>query len=134
MTSTTTGTKVAHWTLRASGGLLLLLGLIIWTGKGDQLIPVHDVLGFVLVLSLWTIAAIASRSGVPIGLVTLAVAWGLIAPILGLTQDKLVTGDWHWTIQVLHLVIGVGALGLGERLVISMRQNKARAGSSQRPS
>ena len=61
-----------------------------WTGDGDQLIGIHAMLGFLLVLSLWAIAAIAARSGVSIGLVALAVAYGLAAPILAGPQDRLV--------------------------------------------
>ena len=122
-----TAITVAHMTLRASGLLLILLGLAIWTGRADQVIPVHEFLGFVLVLSLWTLAFFAARAGVRIGLVVVAVVWGLIAPALGLTQQNLVTGDLHWTIQILHLLIGLGAIGLGERLALEIR----RTGSPQ---
>jgi hypothetical protein len=118
---------VAHMTLRVSGLLLILLGVAIWTGRADQVIPFHEFLGFVLVLSLWTLAFFAARAGVRIGLVVAAVVWGLIAPALGLTQENLLTGDLHWTIQVLHLLIGLGAIGLGERLALEIR----RTGSPQ---
>jgi len=107
---------VAHMTIRISGLLLLLLGIAIWTGRADGVIPVHELLGFVLVLSLWTLSYLAARAGVPMKWVALAVAWGLVAPILGLVQGDLLTGDWHWIVQVLHLVIGVGAIGMGENL------------------
>lgn len=111
-----------HMTLRASGLVLILLGVTFWTGHALQLIPVHEFLGFVLVLSLWTLALFAARAGVSMRWVTLAVVWGLVAPILGLTQDRLLTGDWHWTIQILHLLIGLGAIGQGEGLVVRMRR------------
>lgn len=111
---------VAHWTIRVSGLLLILLGIGIWTGRADQVIPVHELLGFVLVLSLWTLSYFAARAGVATRWVVLAVAWGLVAPILGLTQQNLVTGDWHWTIQILHLLIGLGAIGQGENLARRM--------------
>ena len=117
-----TATTIVHMTLRVSGLLLILLGLAIWTGRADQVIPVHMFLGFVLVLSLWTLAFFAARAGIAMGWVLLAVVWGLVAPILGLTQERLLTGDWHWTIQVLHLLIGVGAIGQGEGLVLRMRR------------
>lgn len=117
--------SVVHMTLRVSGLLLIVLGLTFWTGHALQLIPVHEFLGFVLVLSLWTLAFFAARAGVAIGWVVLAVGWGLVAPILGLTQDRLLTGDLHWTIQVLHLLIGVGAIGQGEGLVVRMRRRTA---------
>jgi hypothetical protein len=113
---------VAQWTIRVSGLLLILLGIGIWTGRADQVIPVHELLGFVLVLSLWTMSYLAARAGVATRWVVLAVAWGLVAPILGLTQQNLVTGDWHWTIQILHLLIGVGAIGQGENLALRMRE------------
>jgi len=109
-----------HMTLRASGLLLILLGVTFWTGLALQLVPVHEFLGFVLVLSLWTLALFAARAGVSNRWVALAVVWGLVAPILGLTQDRLLTGDWHWTIQVLHLLIGLGAIGQGEGLVVRL--------------
>jgi hypothetical protein len=120
---------VVHMTIRISGLLLILLGIAIWTGRADEVIPVHELLGFVLVLSLWTLSYFAARAGVAMRWVVLAVAWGLVAPILGLTQQNLVTGDWHWTIQILHLLIGLGAIGLGENLAVRMR----RVGSAQVP-
>jgi len=113
---------VVHMTLRISGVLLILLGLAIWTGRADAIIPVHEFLGFVLVLSLWTLAYFGARAGVPRGIVIAAVVWGLIAPILGLTQANLLTNNWHWVIQVLHLLVGLAAIGTGEGLVQRMRR------------
>ena len=113
---------VVHMTLRISGVLLILLGLAIWTGRADAIIPVHEFLGFVLVLSLWTLAYFGARAGVPRGIVIAAVAWGVIAPILGLTQANLLTNNWHWVIQVLHLLVGLAAIGTGEGLVQRMRR------------
>ena len=123
-----TAATVAQMTIRGTGVLLILLGVTFWTGHALQLIPVHELLGYVLVLSLWALAAIAARSGVPLGWVVLAVVWGLVAPILGLTQDRLLVGGWHWTIQVLHLLIGLGAMGQGENLVMRMGRLGVRTG------
>ncbi|HEY4914907.1 MAG TPA: hypothetical protein VIJ91_13430 [Candidatus Dormibacteraeota bacterium] len=117
-----TAATVSLMTIRVSGVLLILLGIIIWTGHADQVIPVHELLGFVLVLSLWVLSYLAARAGVTMTWVVVAVAWGLLAPILGLTQQGLLTGDWHWTIQVLHLLIGLGAIGQGENLALRMKQ------------
>jgi hypothetical protein len=107
---------VAQMTIRLSGVLLIGLGVFIWTGNFDQLIPYHRVLGFILVIALWTLCYLAARAGVPIGLVAGAAVWGLIAPIVGLTQTSILTGSFHWVIQVIHLLIGLGAIGWGERL------------------
>ena len=113
---------IALMTIRVSGLLLILLGIAIWTGRADQAIPIHELLGLVLVLSLWALSYLAARAGVAMRWVVLAVAWGLLAPALGLTQQNLVTGDWHWTIQILHLLIGIGAIAQGENLALRMRQ------------
>jgi hypothetical protein len=112
---------VAQMTIRISGVLLLALGVFIWTGNFDQLIPYHRILGFVLVIALWALSLLAARAGVPIGLVVAAAVWGLIAPIIGLTQASILTGGFHWVIQVIHLVIGLGAIGWGERLGQAMK-------------
>jgi hypothetical protein len=107
---------IAQMTIRISGVLLILLGIAIWTGRADGVIPIHMLLGFVLVLALWSLSFLAARAGVQMRWVALAVTWGLVAPILGLTQEGLLTGGWHWTIQVVHLLIGMGAIGMGENL------------------
>lgn len=121
-TSLDTAVKAAQAVLVGSGASLLVLGGIIWTGQGDQLITIHILIGLVLVLSLWTIAAFAARLGVSGRLIAIAVAWSIVAPILGITQEALLEGDWHWTVQVLHLLIGMGVVGWGRFLVVSMRR------------
>ncbi|MGA9162326.1 MAG: hypothetical protein WB297_15890 [Actinomycetota bacterium] len=112
-----TAIKVALATLMGCGALLLALGLVIWIGHSEQLIAVHIAIGIALVLTLWTICAIAARSGVPAGAVAFAAAWGLLIVVLGLAQEDLLPGSWHWTIQVLHLVVSMGAMWWGRRLV-----------------
>src|SRR5512132_4492808 len=125
-----TAIKVALAILFGCGALLLALGIIICTGHGDQLTPVHVTLGVVLIVTLWTIAAIAARSGVPARTVAFAAAWGLLVVLFGLAQEDLVTGSWHSTIQVLHVAISMGAIWWGRRLVQLMQ----RAQSASQPS
>src|SRR5512137_1769566 len=99
---------------RFSGGIQIILGVLFWTGNALSLLPVHIFFGSLLVLSLWTLAILAARAGVKPGLVALALVWGLVVPILGLTQGQVLVGPSHWVIQVLHLLIGVGAIGQAE--------------------
>ena len=47
------------------------------------------------------------------GLVALAAVWGLIVPILGVMQTQLLPGGAHWVIEVIHLLVGLVAIGLG---------------------
>jgi hypothetical protein len=78
--------------------------------------------GIVLVLALWALSILAAVSGVHRGLVALAIVWGLIVPILGMTQTQLLPGDAHWVIRLLHLLIGIGAMALGQRLATRIKQ------------
>jgi len=102
--------------MRASILILLVLGVSFWTGHGLQLVPLHMALGLLLVLGLWALAALAALRGAPLGPVIGAVVLGLAVIALGMTQTQLLPGSAHWIIQVLHLLLGMGAMGLGERL------------------
>src|SRR5438034_1246145 len=56
-----TATTIASVLARLSGLIQSILGLLIWTGNFDALIPVHILVGSVLVLSLWTLAFLAAE-------------------------------------------------------------------------
>jgi hypothetical protein len=108
--------RIAVNVLRASVLLALILGILFWTGNATSLVLVHMGLGILAVLSLWTLgAAIASTKG-GIGLAIGAFVWGLLVAALGLTQGTLLAGSTHWVIQVLHLLVGLAAIGLGEMI------------------
>ena len=117
-----TAATVAQMLVRLCGLGLIVLGILFWTGNALTLLPVHILLGLVLVLSLWTLAFIAARFGAPIGFVVVAFLWGLLVPVFGLTQTRLLTGDAHWVIQVLHLLVGLVAIGQAEGLGRRIRE------------
>lgn len=102
--------------VRLLGVLLIALGILFWSGNALTMTPLHMLAGILLVLSLWTLSVLAARSGEHPGLVGLAVVWGLIVPILGLTQAGLLPGPLHWIIRVLHLLVGLAAISLSEVL------------------
>jgi hypothetical protein len=126
-----TATTVTRMLVRVTGLVMLVLGVLFWTGNATSLIPLHRVLGFVLVLALWTLAFLAARAGVQPGLVALAVIWGLLMPALGLTQDQLLPGGAHWVVRVLHLLVGLAAIGQAE--VLATRIERAPATRALQP-
>lgn len=109
MKSTTT---ILQAVARITGPILIVLGILFWTGHAYQLLPLHIGLGIVLVLTLWAQAVVAARSGVPRGLVAFAVAWGVLLPWFGMAQANLFPGQFHWVVRALHLAVGIGAMGL----------------------
>lgn len=66
------------------------------------------------------------------GLILLTVVWGLVLPVFGMTQTRILPGSGHWVIRVLHLLVGLGALRLAEALAtrITGRTEVAAAGAS----
>lgn len=111
-------TTLALNLLRLAGIVQIVLGLLFWSGNAIGMIPIHMTVGYVLVITLWVLAlmGLAARGDVPLGLVLLALVWGAIVPVLGLNQGRLLPGDFHWIIKVLHLLIGLIAIGLGEEI------------------
>jgi hypothetical protein len=118
-------TTTAQMLVRAVAVVQLVLGGLFWTGNALDLVPLHQTLGFLLVFGLWTLAALAARAGVRPPLVALAAVWGLILPILGLTQTNLLVGSAHWLIEVLHLLVGLGAIGMAEGLAARVKERLA---------
>ena len=115
--------------LRVCWVIALLLGITFWLNLPDDvLIPVHMVLGILVVLTLWMLGiVIAITRGGNIGLGLGAIVWGLLVLGLGLTQTRiLVDPSVHWIIQILHLLLGIGAISIGQMIAVRYsRINKA---------
>jgi hypothetical protein len=119
---------ISHMLVRLSGVLLLILGLLIWTEPSlFYLVNVHMLLGIVLVLSMWVLAAVSVRAGVPIGLAAGVAVAGLVVVVLGVTQRSLLPGSSHWVIQVVHLLIGMAAVGSAEAIGGRLRRHRMTA-------
>jgi hypothetical protein len=101
---------------RAALVVQVILGIVVWTGHGDSLIPIHIAVGLLLVVDLWVAVALGLRSGAPVGLAILALVWSVGMPVFGLLQANLLPGDAHVAIDVLHLIVGFIAVGLVEAL------------------
>src|SRR5215211_2693348 len=107
--------RIASIVLRVCGALALILGSLFWTGNALNLISIHMLLGILVVLSLWVIGvgqAFSSGGSWPLAASALLV--GLLVMVVGMTQSSLMTGSFHWVIQVIHLLLGVLAVGLGQ--------------------
>jgi hypothetical protein len=107
---------VLQMIIRVCGVIQIVLGLLFWTNNARTLVPLHMLVGSLLVLSLIALAVVAAIADVGPGFVALAIVWALVTLLLGLTQTQLLPGTAHWVIQVLHLLIGLGAIGQGENL------------------
>jgi hypothetical protein len=107
---------ILQWLIRLCAIVQVVLGGLFWTGNAYALLPLHMLTGIVLVLGLWIQAGLAARAGLGVGVATAAFVWGLIVVALGMTQDSILPGDLHWLVKVVHLLVGVGAVGFAESL------------------
>ncbi len=116
--------------LRVAALIALIFGILIWVNVLPSIVGIHMLLGIVVTLALWALGyLIATAKGGNIGLGIGAFVWGLVVVVFGLTQQKILAGSSvHWIIQVLHLLIGLVAIGFGEMIGGRYR----RIGGSQR--
>src|SRR5216683_8111771 len=113
---------VAQWVVRIAGVLLLILGLLIWTEGMAGLIAPHMLLGLLLFVGLLVMAGLSPQAGVPVGLAAGVAVVAIVMLALGLTQASLLPGPNHWIIQILHLLVGMAAVGIGEAVGGRMRR------------
>ena len=112
----------AQIVVRVTFLIQLVLGIALWTGRFDQLRLIHILSGILLILGLWVLAAVGARSGAPLGQVVVAFLWGALVIAFGLTQERIFPDTAHWVVQVLHLLVGIGAVGMAEGLGRRIRQ------------
>ena len=108
---------IAVMVLRIAVLVALVMGIIFWTGNLENLQLVHMLIGFIVVLSLWVIGlAQGFIKGGSFGLALATFIVGLALAIVGLYQQQWLLGSSHWIIQVIHLLLGLSAIGLGETI------------------
>jgi uncharacterized membrane protein HdeD (DUF308 family) len=117
----------------AIGAIMVVLGLLFWTGNATSLISLHMLLGIILVLMLWAIAVMALVARVNPALAMVGIVWGFIVPILGLTQERILPTSAHWLIEVLHLLVGLTAIALANILARQIMQAAATRQSGALP-
>jgi len=118
--------RYATAVLTVAGLLALVLGLLLWIGLGVSLISMHMLLGYLAVGALWIVAigqAFTKNGNWPIALAALLL--GALTIWLGMTQTTLLSGQSHWFVQIVHLILGLAIVGLGH--MAAARQRKASA-------
>jgi hypothetical protein len=107
---------IARLLLSLFGIALVVLGILFWTGHALSLLQTHMMLGGLFVVCMWVLAALGFAAPGTRGLALIVLIWSLVVPALGVAQVRLLPGSGHWVIQVLHLLVGLIAMGLGHAL------------------
>ncbi len=109
--------------LRLAVLVALIFGILFWLNLALTLIPIHMLLGIIVVLSLWIIGlaqGFMKGGSFPLALATFIL--GLALAIVGLRQQDWLIGPAHWVIQVIHLLLGLSAISLAEMIAASTRK------------
>lgn len=117
--------KIASWVVRLGGLIMIVLGLLFWTGNALGLVQEHMTLGLLVVLALWVLAATAMQKGVGVGLVISAFVLGLVVIGFGMTQESLMSGATRVVVElirIVHLLLGLALISFGEIITGRMRR------------
>jgi len=98
----------------------LVLGILFWTSTIDNpgVTLLHIILGLLAVISLFTIGIVQGMRGGSFGLALATFVVGFALAFVGLFQKNWLPepNANHWIIQVIHLLLGLAAIGLGEMI------------------
>jgi hypothetical protein len=117
--------KIASWVVRLGGLVMIVLGLLFWTGNALTLVQEHMTLGLIIVLALWVLAATAMQKGVGVGLVIGAFVLGLVVIGIGMGQTALMSGATRVVVElirIVHLLLGLTLISFGEILSARLRR------------
>jgi hypothetical protein len=116
---------ILQFAVRILALVLVVLGIMFWTGRSFELVPVHMRLGEILIALLWLLAGMGLRAGVKAGLTFGAIVYGLLAFLFAINMGRFLPGGAHEIIRVLHLLIGLGAVGLAESIAARVKRSAA---------
>lgn len=110
-----------RWVARLDGIAALILGIVLWTGS-PGLLKIHILTGFIMSITMLLIGLVGFFARVKPALPIVAIAWALLLPYVGFVQLRLFSGASHVIIQVIHLLIGVCAIGIAEALAAKINR------------
>jgi len=102
-----------RWVARLDGLAALILGGLLWSGSAGQL-KIHILTGFIMTITLLLLGLFGFFARIKPVLPIIAIVWAILLPYIGFAQLHLLPGGSHVVIQVVHLLIGVCAIGLAE--------------------
>ena len=123
--------RVSVMVLRIAALLALILGILFWFGviQGAESFKnpwtsIHMTLGVIVTICLVILGVLmVTTKGGNVGLGVGAIVMALLVIVLGLAQTRmLIEPSVHWIIQVVHLLFGLLAIGLGEMIAGQYRR------------
>ena len=117
--------KIASWVVRLGGLIMIVLGLLFWTGNALGLVQEHMTLGLLVVLALWVLAATAMRKGVERWPGDWRVRAGSGGDRLRHDAESLMSGATRAVVEIIkvvHLLLGLALISFGEIITGRLRR------------
>lgn len=119
--------KILQWVARIAWVGAILLGMSFWTGRPIAPLSVHMTCGGLVALALAILAILAITHRVRVPVAVVAVLWAIATVAVGTMQDWWVGAGSHVLIEVVHLILGIGAIGLAEMLAAALNRKSLTA-------
>lgn len=122
--------RILSWIARLSGLGALVLGLLFWFARIDW-IDAHVLFGTLVTLSLLALSVviISIRGGWLLG--TAGIIYAILVPIIGEMQVRWYVDGAAWLVPTIHMLIGIGAVGLAQAM--STRYTRLRGAGLSSP-
>jgi hypothetical protein len=119
--------RYAFAVITLAGLLALASGLAFWFGAALSLMSMHMLLGLLTVAGLWTTGLAQARSpGGSSILAAVAIILGALTIYIGMNQTAMLPGEYHWLVQIGHLILGILCIGMGHMAAARQRRGAAR--------
>src|SRR5262249_22405109 len=107
--------RILKWIGPLAGIGAITLGLLHWFFH-ISFIGIHMLFGVLVTLALLITGSVAVFTKGLRVLGAIAIVFALIVPVFGITQTRILAGDFHTLIRVAHLLVGAAAVSLTERI------------------
>lgn len=107
--------NILKWTGPLAGIGAMILGLLHWF-LHISFLEFHMLFGVLVTLTLLLAGIVGLFTRKLRSLGAIAVIFVFIVPLFGVTQMQILVGNFHWLIRVAHLLVGVVAIDLIERI------------------
>lgn len=108
--------NLLKWCVRIAGLIALALGILFWLGMLIGAVRLHLALGTVVAAALAFLAVYAIAARVRPPLAAISILWAAVTIYVGIMQIRWLPGSDHWIVEAVHLLLGLGAIGMAEAL------------------
>ena len=105
--------NLLRWSARIAGLCAFILGMML--SRFPQ-VHAHMALGGIVAIAVAILAAAALSARVKAPAAIAALVWAAVLVYVGIMQNRWLPGDSHWVVEVVHALLGIGAIGLAEML------------------